>query len=272
MAAAPSPGPASSPSRYREAPAPPGLGELVACVWRHDAGSAGHLQRVVPDGCVDLIWRAGRELVVAGPATEPVLAALPPGSTTLGVRFRPGAGAAFLGLPLSELRDRDVALEELWSSDVRRGDGARRLAEVLWDARSPADRLALLTDSVLSARPADVAADPLVAAAVRRIRAADRTGDVRVAALGSELGVSERQLLRRFRSAVGYGPKTLARVLRFQRFLAAAWTARAPVAGATGHETLARLAVDAGYADQAHLARECRALAGVPPGRLLHGS
>ncbi|MCZ4495406.1 MAG: AraC family transcriptional regulator, partial [Conexibacter sp.] len=70
-----------------------------------------------------------------------------------------------------------------------------------------------------------------------------------------------RQLRRRFVRAVGYWPATLARVQRFQRFLGHAQ--RTPGA------SLARLAADAGYADQAHLARECRRLAGVPPSALL---
>ena len=81
----------------------------------------------------------------------------------------------------------------------------------------------------------------------------------RVDVLGAQLGVSERQLRRRFADAVGYGPKTLARVLRFQRFLALA---------ATGDD-LARLALGAGYADQAHLTRETRRLAGRTPRELL---
>ena len=81
----------------------------------------------------------------------------------------------------------------------------------------------------------------------------------RVAELGSALGLSERQLRRRFADAVGYGPKTLARVLRFQRFLFLA---------GSGND-LARLAISAGYADQAHLTRECRRLSGRTPSELV---
>jgi AraC-like DNA-binding protein len=71
--------------------------------------------------------------------------------------------------------------------------------------------------------------------------------------------VSERQLRRRFERGVGYGPRTLRRVLRFQRFLGLAH----------GGGSLARLAADAGYADQAHLVRDCRSLAGMTPSALL---
>ena len=87
---------------------------------------------------------------------------------------------------------------------------------------------------------------------------------VRVRAVSERLGLSDRQLLRRFRVAVGYGPKTLDRVLRFQRFLARAG------AVATDDESLARLALELGYSDQAHLTRECVRLSGLTPGRLAH--
>jgi methylphosphotriester-DNA--protein-cysteine methyltransferase len=76
--------------------------------------------------------------------------------------------------------------------------------------------------------------------------------------LADELGFSERQLRRRFHAAVGYGPKTLQRVLRFRRFLARA----------DAGEDLSRAALDAGYADQAHLTRDCARLSGLTPSRL----
>jgi transcriptional regulator GlxA family with amidase domain len=102
-----------------------------------------------------------------------------------------------------------------------------------------------------------VAPDPLVRAAVLDVVARPRT---RVAALGERLGISERQLRRRFETAVGYPPKTLARVLRLQRFLG--------LAGRDGAD-IARLAAEAGYADQPHLTRDCAELAGLPPAALL---
>ena len=110
--------------------------------------------------------------------------------------------------------------------------------------------------SALAARaPAAAPPDPIVRAAVDRLAGSGL--DVR--ALARELALSERQLRRRFESAVGYGPKRLARVLRLTRALAAA----------RAGEELARVAVDAGYADQAHFAHDCRSLAGVAPSALL---
>lgn len=80
-----------------------------------------------------------------------------------------------------------------------------------------------------------------------------------IAATADRLGLSARQLHRRSLTAFGYGPKTLARVLRLQRALALAR------AGVPFAETAAR----SGFADQAHLARDVRELAGMPLGELL---
>jgi AraC-like DNA-binding protein len=80
-----------------------------------------------------------------------------------------------------------------------------------------------------------------------------------------DVGLSPRQLRRRCHAVVGYGPKTLQRVLRFRRFVTQV-DAGLP-AGQEAHD-LAALAAQAGYADQAHLTRECRALAGLTPAAL----
>ena len=159
----------------------------------------------------------------------------------MGLRFRTGTAGQVLGLPASELRDARVPLSEIWGAE---------LAERLGEAPSAEARRALLESSVLEriAEP-----DRLVLAAVRRL---GRPG-TRIGELSDALGTSERQLLRRFNGAVGYGPKTLDRVLRFQRFLARARDG-----------DLARTAADLGYADQAHLTRECVRLSGLTPARL----
>jgi AraC-like DNA-binding protein len=80
-----------------------------------------------------------------------------------------------------------------------------------------------------------------------------------VAAVAERVFLSERQLRRRFTEEVGYGPKTLQRILRFQRAVAELRSDRAELAGA---------AATAGYADQAHLSRESRRLAGLSPREL----
>ena len=231
---------------YREFGPSRRLEDFVTCTWERatpptDASGAA---RVLPDGCVDLVWRGG-DLFVAGPDSRAFLSPVGPGETIVGLRFRTGIAGQVLGLPASELRDARVSVAEIWGAEP---------AERLGEAPDADTRRALLEQAV-ERRIADP--DQLVLAAVRRL---GRPG-TRIGQLSDALGTSERQLLRRFNGAVGYGPKTLDRVLRFQRFLE---RARAR----NGGGDLARTAADVGYADQAHLTRECVRLSGLTPARL----
>jgi AraC-like DNA-binding protein len=233
---------------YRELRAAPELDDDVACVWYDDRLQRDQL--VLPDGCIDIVWIKGQSPGIAGPATLPVIAPLGH-APVLGLRFRPGRAPGYLGVPADALLNADVPLRKVW------GDSAERLAEDLDRSTSLGHGLALLQAAAI-ARRAD-APDPLVSAAVGALRRAPQT---QVADLGDALGISERQLLRRFSSAVGYGPRVLARVLRFQRFL------RLLSAPHAQQWDLARLAAEAGYADHAHLTRECTRLAGRTPSAL----
>jgi AraC-like DNA-binding protein len=236
---------------YRELEASTRLRDDVVCVWFDDRlRASGELrqQLVVPDGCVDILWIRGRAPWVAGPATVPILADLPPDAPVLGVRFRTGRAPDFLGQPAEALLNADVPLRELW------GDAAERLGDALERAADVGDGLRMMEQAV--ERQRQQGTDELVAAAIARLR---QTPEMPVRDLGDTLGISERQLLRRFGAAVGYGPKVLARVLRFQRFMRLIYHPR------TRAWDLARLAAESGYADHAHLTRECSELAGRVP-------
>jgi AraC-like DNA-binding protein len=213
----------------------------------------GQVTLVLPDACCDLIWQSGRGVFVAGPDSGPWPSAPPAGTVLAGVRLRPGAGGPALGLPLSALLDQRVDL-----SDLGTGFGSR-LARLLAPTLAPAAALRLLAGGV-SDLVLESPADPLVTEAVRLLgRPRTQAGDV-----AARLGVGERQLLRRCRAAVGYGPATLRRVLRFRQFVTLVDAGE----GRPGGPDLAWLAADAGYADQAHLTRECVRLAGLPPAAL----
>ena len=211
---------------------------LVVCTWEQIAG-VQRAQRVVPDACVDLIW-TGERVIVAGPDTGPRRVTLGPGSRLVGVRLRPGVAGSVLGLPASELRD--VSPDAV---DVLGRDSAIALLG------AGADAHAVLVDAVHRRHVREP--DPLVAAAVAALGRPRAT----VGSVADDLGVSARHLQRRVGDAVGYGPKMLARVLRFRRLQG---LAPAP---------LAELALDAGYADQAHMTAEVTRLAGVSPVRFL---
>jgi len=216
---------------------------------RRGSPSGGPPLRVVPDGSADIIWRDdGRSVTTftAGPDTEAQLAPLPEGSRMVGIRFAPGAADAVLGVPLDVLRDLRVPLAELW------GPVAHELAERVAMSDQPEQTLATLVRERI-----DVPPDPTASAIARQLEFAAGPGIV--SNVAADIGVSERQLQRRCRTAFGYGPKTLHQVLRFQRALR--------LARAGGR--LADVAAVVGYADQAHMARETRRLAGVPITELL---
>lgn len=232
-------------AHYREVrPAGP-VADLLECAWQARA-DAPHVQRVLPDGCMDLLVQDGR-LVVAGPDTTAHLASSPAGSVTTGLRFRPGRLPALLGVPAEELRDTRTALDAV-------------LARPLPDpGEAPGPPLALLLEMTTALRagadvPARTLPAPLPPAALRAL-----TRGMPVTELADRLGVTSRTLHRRCRATLGYGPAVARRVLRFRTASALLFD------GVTPAEVAART----GYADQPHLSREVRSLTGLSPTALV---
>ncbi|MFE2955733.1 helix-turn-helix transcriptional regulator [Nocardia tengchongensis] len=228
------------PRGYRERPSSIG----GAVIWCRDGVSDSDLP-VLPDGSMDLLWIDGR-LSVAGPDTrayrpEPGFA-----DRIAGIRFYPGTAPALLGVPAHELRDARVDLADLWSpADLCSA------SDLIGSASSPAAGL----QSIARWRAAEVdAVDPVVRFIVKSLRSGSS-----VAATAEELQTGPRRLHRISLAAFGYGPKTLARVLRMQRALALA----------RGGMGLADVAVAAGYSDQAHMSRDIREYSGMSPMKLL---
>jgi AraC-like DNA-binding protein len=215
-----------------------------AIVWTRtvtaDEGSDPY--PVLPDGCMDLLWIGGR-LLVAGPDTRAYVPEGVQGLHCAGVRFAPGTAPALLGVPAHELRDRRVEL-----ADLRSPARVRRLTARL---ASAADPVAGLEEVALRWAAGSGPPDPLPRAVVAGLTAG-RT----VAVTADAVGLGARQLHRRSLDAFGYGPKTLARILRLQRALTLVRRG-VPYAAA---------ALASGCADQAHLARETRDLAGLTLG------
>lgn len=249
---------------YAEWAPPVALGGLVACLWTSfaangpaDADAPDGSTLVLPDACSDLIWEQGAGSYVAGPDTGPFRSAVQPGLVVVGVRFRPAAGGQALGLPLSELRDQRVPLADLLPA------AALRLPATL----TPAEAAARVLDTAGRMIADRLVPDPAVTHAAALLRdPAARTVDV-----AGQVGLSERQLRRRSHAAAGYGPKTLQRVLRFQRFvqlLDAAPLGASSLEPASRPLDLAAAAAACGYADQPHLTRECVEFSGRTPAEL----
>jgi AraC-like DNA-binding protein len=232
---------------YREIAPSAAFRNEIHCLWVGvTPPGGGQPTLVLPDACIDLIWQSGVGAFVAGPDTGPVADARPAGTVLVGVRFRPGAGGAALGLPLSELLDLRVGA----------GDLPALPPDLLPGSLAPDQALRRLTGlaaDLVTDRPAD----RLVLEAARLL---DRPG-ARAERVADRLEIGERQLRRRCQAAVGYGPRMLHRVLRFRRFVAR-------LDAAPGRPDLAAIAAVTGYADQAHLTRESTSLAGLAPAAL----
>jgi AraC-like DNA-binding protein len=210
---------------------------------------------VLPDGCIDLVFRGGADggrLFASALIERP----LPIGTTSawfVGVRFRPAMARAVLDIDPIDCRDRDVPAQL-----IDAGLGA--LEERLLACASADDAFAVLqraVDARLAQRDG--------AGAPRRVQEA-----VALLARGAEVhrvaravGTSERSLHRELVRWSGLAPKPLARILRMQRCLAALRAGGVP---------LAVLAPTLGYADQAHMTRELKTLAGVTPRQVMRES
>ena len=257
--------------RYRELEPSPELQSYVRCYWTLEAtGPSGpSAQRVLPDGCVEIVINLGDQFLrhdpagqterqprtlLVGPTTRHMTIA-PTGAIRLvGIRFRPGGARPFLAVPPHEVRDAAPALDDVMPA----------LDAALVDrlAASEHGGEARVLDHTLGVRLARArrVSDHRVLAAVRATYAAGRP--VRVDSLVAATGLGTRQIERAFRDNVGFGPKTLCRLARFQRVVRALESPTRP--------SWARLAAEHGYVDQAHLAREFREFAGTTLTHYVH--
>lgn len=165
------------------------------------------------------------------------------------INFTPLGGRLFFGLPMSELADRMVALDDLADCDI--DQFARRLAELnSWESR-----LDLAEHFIAIRLDRASQANPLIGWAFSQLMR--KGGDVRIGALAEKLDWSRRRLVASFREEIGLPPKSVSRIIRFNA--AQALAAKGTAAG------WADIAAACGYADQAHLTREFTSLAGCAP-------
>jgi methylphosphotriester-DNA--protein-cysteine methyltransferase len=207
---------------------------------------------VLPDGLVHLRWHNG-DLTVAGPSDHARNESLSGGGTAVGFTFRPGAASCWLAVPISHIAGQRISFDELWGRDGRSLAGYVNQAHNAIDA---ARRLAAgLAQREAALRPAHADVDAMSALLERHSSVGD------VPAQLSSLGFSARTLHRHCTEAFGYGPKTLERILRFQRFV--------NLARGSERRALAQWAAEAGYSDQAHLSREARRISGLSAGAIV---
>ncbi len=231
---------------------PAALAPLLVCSWTA-LPSGSHT--LVPDGCIDVLWITNGSIWVCGPETTAWSFALPAGTAAVGVRFRPGACPTAFGFDASRIVNRRVPLSDYIGAD-HTDTLSRTMAETMRADDLSAGLRAFEAEFI--ERLGGIENDLLADAIVEHLSTSPRATQQELA---DTVGVTSRQLHRRSLALFGYGTTMLARLMRFQRCLA--------LAGAARHVSLARLAVDAGYSDHAHLVRDCRAITGDTPSRFL---
>jgi AraC-like DNA-binding protein len=244
--------------------APPPLRPYVRSYTGYSEWSAAPLRRrEVPSGDVTLILSPDSDLHIDDPSRRPVratsfiaalhdaYAVVEHGGRQRGIELRltPLGAHALFGVPMHELSNRVVEL------DAVVGAAAEELVERLWDVDGWERRFAIV-DQAIARRAAEVRPPaPELSWAWGTLRAS--AGRASIGALAHELGWSHRRLIDRFREQVGLPPKTLARILRFERVSRLLLETDAP--------RLAEVAHGCGYYDQAHLNRDFRDFAGTTP-------
>jgi AraC-like DNA-binding protein len=262
--------------RYLEFKPEPPVAQYVECFWtlesdptvdRVGTGASETLQpeRILPDGCVELILNFGSHFqeqkengeqeaqplhFLVGQMTRPMLIS-PNGRVELiGVRFHPGGTRPFFPFDMQDVTNRVVELAAL-SCDLE-----RKLVSRIEEARSLTSwslKIEML-ETLLAGLLRNSNHDPWV----RRLAATivERGGQVTVDDLANQAGISNRQLERRFLTEVGIGPKLLCRIVRFQQVFRAV---------DRNDARWVTVAADCGYYDQAHLIRDFQQFARQTP-------
>lgn len=230
------------------------LTPFLGCYWWVDI-SHGTRLRTFPDACtsVSVIVQpdAQPESFFVGPRLVPSEGVPSIGHSLFGVRLKPGAAFLFTGKPTNAF-----------------AGGRRRLAEILpqqtaaFEARIGSaltvdDHFDALEALMLERFTGD-SIHPCVERALTMLE--ENAGQIRIADLARSCRISTRHLANLLRTWVGLSPKKLARVIRFQKFLAQM--------EAEPSESAASRAAELGYFDQAHLTREISQFFGATPGRV----
>lgn len=252
----------------RRLPAAP-LRPFVSLLWASgdsvdDAAALAERERVLPTGAMHLVFRVSSDplqlfddandatgydaghAIVGGARSSCYVRGVVTGSRSVGAMLRPGAALPLFGVSAGELAERHTRLDELWHSD------AAAIREQLLALPSPQAELDHFEAVLLQRMPRVRGLHPAIAEALERL---SEGSDVR--RIVDDSGYSHRHFIALFEGAVGLTPKRYARVLRFRHAIERL--------AADPSVTLAELALDAGYGDQAHFNRDFREMAGISP-------
>ncbi|NTU20367.1 AraC family transcriptional regulator [Brevibacillus sp. HB1.2] len=246
--------------RYREYMPSKSLANYIACYWTSEYNGEGiaRMSRVIPDGCVDIIFNLGATSVKKGAfltglmrTYEDMLVTEP--QALIGIRFYVEGAARFLRYPVAIINGHHPHLQDIW------GKEADEVIEGLLEASDTAERIAWLEQELIKRLWMDDPADQLLLTSMNYLY--EYRGSLSMAALAEKVNYSERTLRRMFQQQLGMSPKELGRIIQFQGLLQML---------AKGTRTsFTDAALQCGYYDQSHLIKSFHTFYGVAPSKIV---
>ena len=253
---------------FPHVPKPP-LSRFVELIWAIEGVSTHTREKVLPNGAIELIINLGsyhkvvskvdhrpsevyRESWIAGFQEDYIVIEALKETNLIGIRFRPGGAYPFLRFPVAEITNRVLESDQVFGSLVQ------SLRETLLETKG-LDRRILIIEDFLLERIDLTVGDSLIAYAL--LEMSRNEGQKTIRELSREVGLSNKQLISRFRKVVGVSPKLLQRIFRFQSVL--------NYVKDQTHVSWTEVAQRTNYYDQAHMIREFHLFSGSNPSHYL---
>ena len=245
---------------YREFSPSSRLAGYIECFWSVETTVESPIipHRVLPDGCIDIIFDIGSNQLnklapkvpyVVGAMTKPLITEIKPQSHIIGIRFRPLGAYRFFRRPVHEIADLHVALKDFAHNTFQE-------IERFFEFRTLQGQINFLIQFFESLLCSTAKPKAIIRKAVESISLSH--GQVRIEELSLELNISRQYLTRIFTHEVGISPKVFSRVMRLK-------STNNILTSNSENPDFAELAIDRGYFDQAHLIAEYQSLVGLTP-------
>ncbi|MES2679503.1 MAG: helix-turn-helix domain-containing protein [Bacteroidota bacterium] len=258
---------------YKTYPPDSDLSAFIKCYWSLDgpAELAPVKQRIVPDGCMEMIFHYGDQYkqylkngnsivqpkcFVFGQITSP-LEIEPTGITGIfAVRFNPDGLTPLTTKPLTEMENRAVPLKELF------GEDGIALEKKILKAKKNEDRITIVKSFLLKRLITTDSIDRITKESIDIIT--HLKGQLSVDELTEHVKINRRQLERRFSSAIGLSPKQLSKIIRLQATL--------KMLANKQFTSLTAIAYEGDYYDQAHFIKDFKEFTGMSPKKFFAGN
>lgn len=242
------------------------ISTLVKCYWTLESPKEDNPERqiIVPDGCLEMIFNYGdlyKQYVengnhiiqpksfVIGQLTQP-LEIEPLGETGIfSVRFYPEGFLPFATIPIKEMENKAISLEQLFGND------GLNIEQLIVNTSSTAERINHIENFLLSRLVSLETIDRIIKSTIDTILTAN--GQLSVSELSKQININRRQLERKFSSAIGLSPKQLSKTIRLQNTLKLLINKK--------FTSLTALAYEGDYYDQAHFIKDFREFTGLTP-------